>query len=88
MASGKNYVRDYSAGGEGAYDSSPARMEANRKRKAARYAMEQAGKVKRNDGKDVDHKDSNPSNNNPKNLRVLSRAANRSLKRNKNAGEA
>lgn len=32
--------------------------EDNRKRKRARYAMEKAGKVKRNDGKTVEHKQS------------------------------
>ena len=88
MPSGKNYVRDYSANGEGKYDKSQARMAANRARKKARYEMEKSGKASRGDGKDVDHKDGNPKNNSKKNLRVISRAANRSIKRNKNAGKA
>lgn len=85
MPSGKNYVRDYSMSGEGAYDKSAKRMAANRARKKARYDMEKDGRVSRNDGKDVDHKDGNPTNNSKKNLRVLSKAANRSIARNKNA---
>ena len=88
MPSSKNYVRDYSMRGEGKYDKSSKRMEDNRKRKKARYKMEQAGIAKRGDGKDVDHKNGNPRDNSGKNLRVIGRAANRSIKRNKNAGKA
>jgi len=86
MPSGKNYVRDYSMNGEGKYDK--ARADKNRARKRARYALEKAGVARRNDGKDVDHKDGNPKNNSKSNLRLLSKAANRSIKRNKNAGKA
>jgi len=35
------------------------------------------GVVAKGDGKDVDHKDSNPQNNSPDNLRVTSRKLNR-----------
>jgi hypothetical protein len=88
MPSSKNYVRDYSKSGEGKYDKSPKRMADNRARKKARSLLERAGKAKRGDGKDVDHKDGNPRNNSPKNLRSVGRAANRSIKRNKKAGKA
>jgi hypothetical protein len=88
MPSSKNYVRDYSMRGEGKYDKSSKRMEDNRKRKKARYKLEQAGIAKRGDGKDVDHKNGNPRDNSSKNLRVIGRAANRSIKRNKSAGKA
>lgn len=88
MPSGKNYVRDYSMRGEGKYDKSPERMAANRARKKARYKLEKEGRVSRNDGKDVDHKNGNPNDNSSKNLRVLGRAMNRSVKRNKKAGKA
>lgn len=88
MPSSKNYVRDYSMRGEGKYDKSSKRMEDNRKRKKARYKMERAGIAKRGDGKDVDHKNGNPRDNSSKNLRIIGRAANRSIKRNKNAGKA
>jgi hypothetical protein len=88
MPSSPSYVRDYSMGGEGKYDKSPKRMKANRARKKARYVMEKLGKASRNDGKDVDHKNGNPTDNSSKNLRVLGRARNRSIKRNRNAGKA
>jgi len=88
VPSGKNYVRDYSMSGEGKYDKSPKRMAANRARKKARYKLEKSGKAKRNDGRDVDHKNGNPQDNSSKNLRSIARAANRSIKRNAKAGKA
>ena len=88
MPSGKNYVRDYSQRGEGKYDKSPKRMKDNRARKKARYVMEQLGKARRGDGKDVDHKNGNPRDNSKNNLRVLGRARNRSIKRNRKAEKA
>ena len=88
MPSSKNYVRDYSKSGEGKYDKSPKRMADNRARKKARSLLERSGAAKRGDGKDVDHKEGNPRNNSPKNLRSVGRATNRSIKRNKKAGKA
>jgi len=88
MPSSHNYVRDYSMSGEGKYDKSPKRMADNRARKKARSLLERAGKAKRGDGKDVDHKNGNPRDNSPKNLRSVGRAANRSIRRNKKAGKA
>ena len=46
-------------------------------RNAARTKMEKAGRVKKGDGKEVDHKDFNPRNNGKKNLRVVSKKTNR-----------
>ena len=46
---------------------------ANRRRKKARRLMEKAGRVKKNDGKEVDHKNSNARGK----LTVMSRSANR-----------
>ena len=40
--------------------------------------MAKLGKVKKGDGKDVDHEDGNPQNNSKGNLRVRSKSANRS----------
>jgi hypothetical protein len=88
MPSSDSYVRDYSSNGEGAYNKSAKRMAANRARKKARYKMEKSGNATRGDGRDVDHKDGNPSNNSKTNLRVIAAAVNRSIKRNKNAGKA
>ena len=46
----------------------------------ARRLMEKAGRVAKGDGKDVDHKNSNPKDNRMKNLRVQSKSVNRSRK--------
>jgi hypothetical protein len=56
-------------------------------RNAARNKMIKAGKAKKGDGKDVDHKDGNPKNNNKENLRMKTKKANRSFKRNSKAGK-
>jgi hypothetical protein len=56
----------------------------NATRHRARYAMEQAGKVSPNDGKDVAHKKavSKGGSNAPSNLKVQSKSDNRSFSRN------
>ena len=79
--------RDYSMNGEGKYDKTPKRMAANRSRKRARHLLEKQGKVKKGDGKDVDHKDGNPRNNAKSNLRVQKASTNRSIPRNSKAGK-
>jgi len=56
-------------------------------RNAARNKMIKAGKARKGDGKDVDHKDGNPKNNNKENLRMQTKKANRSFKRNSKAGK-
>jgi hypothetical protein len=45
--------------------------------------MTKAGKVRKGDGKDVDHKDRNTANNSRKNLRAVSKSKNRSFSRKK-----
>lgn len=47
--------------------------------------MEKAGKVRKGDGKDVDHKSGNTKNNKRSNLAVKSKSANRSYARTKTA---
>ena len=59
------------------YNSSPAQKKRRAQRNAARRKMLKAGKVKKGDGKDVDHKDKNTSHNGNGNLRVKSRSSNR-----------
>lgn len=46
-------------------------------RNAARAKMEKAGRVRKGDGKEIDHKDHNPRNNGSKNLRVVDKSVNR-----------
>ena len=77
-------VRDYKKE-RASYDSKPKVMAANRARKKARYDMEKAGKVKKFDGKQIDHKTplSKGGSNKKSNLRVVSGRTNMSYKRNK-----
>ena len=76
----KNGKRDYKKQNE-KYDSRPSVKKDRASRNAARKTMAKAGKVRKGDGKDVDHKDGNPRNNKRSNLRVMSKAKNRSVKR-------
>ena len=50
-------------------------------RNRARYSLMKQGRVKKGDGKDVDHKNRNALDNRPGNLSVMSRAANLARKR-------
>ncbi len=84
MPSSKNYKRDYKQ----EYKTAKKRKEVssgsggdNAKRKKARRLLEKQGRVKKGDGKDVDHRDRNPKNNSRSNLRVTSKKTNRSIKR-------
>lgn len=86
MPSSKNYVRDYKREYKVSH-SSPEEKKKRASRNAARSKMEKAGKVRKGDGKDVDHKNSNPKDNSKGNLRVQSKSANRSFPRTKKAGE-
>jgi hypothetical protein len=68
----RNYRKEYDE-----YHGTPEQIQNRASRNAAR-----AGVVKKNGkakmkGKEVDHKDGNPKNNNKKNLQVMSRRANR-----------
>jgi len=60
-----------------AYNSSPEQKTRRAERNAARRKMEKAGRVKKGDGKDVDHKNMNTANNSSKNLRVQPKSVNR-----------
>jgi len=78
----RNYRKEYDN-----YQGTPAQRKKNDSRKQARRKMEAAGKVKKGDGKDVDHKNGKPKDNSKKNLRVTTKKANRSFPRNKKAGK-
>lgn len=66
------------------YNAKPEQVKLRMARNRARYALEKDGKVRKGDGKDVDHKNGNPMDNSKGNLRVQSKSANRS--RNKHGG--
>ena len=72
----RNYTSEYAN-----YQGTPAQRQRNDARKAARRKMAAIGEVKRNDGKDVDHKNGNPKDNSTKNLRVTTKKLNRSFPR-------
>ena len=86
MPSSKNYVRDYKQEYKN-HGGTPEERKKNDSRKKARRLMEKLGKVKKFDGKDVDHKDGNALRSTKENLRVTTPRANRSFPRNKNAGK-
>lgn len=68
----RNYAKEYEE-----YHSKPAQKKNRAARNAARRKMAKAGKVRKGDGKDVDHKNSNPRDNSSSNLRVTSQRKNR-----------
>lgn len=59
------------------YNSSPEQKKNRASRNAARRAAEKAGKVRKGDGKDIDHKNMNPKDNRKGNLQVMSKSKNR-----------
>ena len=68
----RNYRKEYDN-----YHSKPEQRKNRAGRVKARRLMMKLGKVRKGDGKDVDHKDSNPKNNGKHNLRVRSKSENR-----------
>lgn len=62
------------------YHSRPEQRKRNDQRKKTRRLMEKNGRVKKFDGKDVDHKNHDTSDMSPGNLRVMSKSQNRSKK--------
>lgn len=79
MSSAPGYKRDYKR--ERELQSTPEELAKNASRKRARRKLEKSGAVKKGDGKDVDHKNRNPNDNSPKNLKAKPKSANRSFSR-------
>ena len=79
----KNGKRDYKAEVAN-YTSKPEVVAKRVKQNAARRAAIEAGKARKGDGKDVDHKQalSKGGTNDPSNLQVISASRNRSFARN------
>lgn len=68
----RDYKEEYSE-----YHGTPEQIKRRAARVKARRYKEAAGEARKGDGKDVDHKDGNPLNNSPANLRMRSKSANR-----------
>ncbi len=62
-----------------AYNSRPEQKRRRAERNASRAKMEQAGKVRKGDGKDVDHRNHKTSDKSAGNLSVMSRSKNRAM---------
>ena len=76
----RNYKLEYAN-----YQGKPEQVARRSSRNKARRKLESQGRVRRGDGKDVDHKNRNPLNNGDGNLRVRKKEHNRSFSR-KNEG--
>jgi HNH endonuclease len=72
----RNYRKEYDS-----YHGTEKQKERRADRNAARRKMEDAGRVRKGDGKDVDHRNRNTSNNSSSNLRVTSQKQNRGWRR-------
>jgi hypothetical protein len=68
----RDYDREYST-----YHATDAQKKRRAARNKARRMMEKNGRVSKGDGKEVDHKNKNPLDNSPDNLRIRSKTANR-----------
>jgi len=71
----RDYSREYAS-----YHSKPAQKKNRASRNAARATLLSMGRVSKGDGKDVDHKNGNPRDNRPSNLRAMPKSRNRSRK--------
>lgn len=71
-------ARDYTY--DTAYESTPEQKKRRAGRNRARRLMIKEGKVRKGDGKDVDHKNHNTTDNSKSNLRIMSKHKNRSIK--------
>ena len=74
----RNYKAEYKR-----YHAKPVQKKRRAQRNSARSKMTKKGKVRKGDGKDVDHKNRNTADNRSKNLRVVPKSKNRSFSRKK-----
>jgi len=81
----RNYRKEYDN-----YQGKPEQIKRRAERNKARREMAHAGVVHKGDGKDVDHRKPivKGGSNRKSNLRAVSRHANRSFRRTRNAGMA
>lgn len=71
----RNYKDEYAK-----FQSSTKSKKDRASRNKVRKAALRSGRVKKGDGRDIDHVDGNPRNNSKKNLRVVSKSKNRAKK--------
>lgn len=64
------------------YNSKPSSKKDRASRNAARREAMKDGKVRKGDGKDIDHKNSNPRDNSKGNTQVMDRSKNRAYNQN------
>ena len=74
----RNYRREYEL-----YHSKPEQKRRRAQRNKSRRKMEKAGKVKKGDGKDIDHSNHDTSDNSSSNLKVISKSRNRAKNKGK-----
>jgi hypothetical protein len=72
----RDYKKEYQN-----YQGKPDQIKKRASRNAARRKMEADGKVKKGDGKDVDHQNGNPKDNSKSNLKAKPKSKNRSFPR-------
>jgi hypothetical protein len=72
----RDYAKEYRD-----YHAKPEQIKRRAGRNTARAKMAKAGLVKKGDGKDVDHKNSNTTDNRRSNLRVEPKSKNRARKK-------
>ena len=77
MAYKRYYKKEYEN-----YDGTEKVKKRRAARNKARRFLEREGRVHKGDGKDVDHRDGTPHNNDKSNLRVMDASRNRSRKHN------
>lgn len=75
IAEKRNYRKEYDN-----YQGTSKQKKNRAKRNKVNRLMKRLGRIRKGDGRDVDHKDGNPNNNSMKNLRVVSKSHNRSKK--------
>ena len=72
MTADRDYRDEYDS-----YHGSESQKKRRAARNKARRKLEQSGRVRKGDKKDVDHKDGNPLNNSSANIRVMDQSKNR-----------
>lgn len=75
MTKARDYKREYAI-----YHGKPEQIRRRAQRNKSRRDLAKQGLVKKRDGKDVHHKDNNPFNQSMRNLAVLGKSENRSIK--------